>query len=141
MGITPTLSVTASACSGDDPPVVCSPSSPPQPAPIAAHAAPRAASSIHRLRMTPPQVRFPLRTIDQTIWVRRLLCRASMMWRTVIETPRLLLVPLTRSDADDLFPVLDHPGLHRFIGGEPLTREALIERFARLEAGAPADRR
>ncbi len=61
-------------------------------------------------------------------------------WRSVIETPRLLLVPLTREDASDLFLVLDDPSLHRFIGGEPLTEAALTERYARLEAGAPPDR-
>ena len=60
-------------------------------------------------------------------------------WRSVIGTPRLLLVPLTRADASDLFPVLNDASLHRFIGGEPLTEAALTERYARLEAGTPAN--
>ena len=61
-------------------------------------------------------------------------------WRSTIETRRLRLVPLTRDDASDLFPVLNDSSLHRFIGGEPLPEDALSERYARLETGAPADR-
>ena len=57
----------------------------------------------------------------------------------MIESPRLRLVPLTRADAGELFPVLDDPRLHRYTGGEPLDQPALTERFARLEQGAPGD--
>ena len=60
-------------------------------------------------------------------------------WRSVIESSRLRLVPLTRADASDLFAVLDDPGLHRYTGGEPLDQAALTERYARLERGASAD--
>jgi RimJ/RimL family protein N-acetyltransferase len=59
---------------------------------------------------------------------------------TVIESENLRLVPLTRADAADLFAVLDDPGLHRYIGGEPLGERALAERYSQLERGAPADR-
>jgi RimJ/RimL family protein N-acetyltransferase len=62
-----------------------------------------------------------------------------MEWRSVIETTRLRLVPLTRADAADLFGVLDDPGLHRYTGGEPLGERALAERYARLERGASGD--
>jgi RimJ/RimL family protein N-acetyltransferase len=58
---------------------------------------------------------------------------------SVIETVRLRLVPLTRADATDLFAVLNDPGLHRYIGGEPLDEQALAERYARLERGVSAD--
>ncbi len=59
--------------------------------------------------------------------------------RSVIETPRLRLVPLTRADAADLFAVLNDPGLHRYTGGEPLDQPALAERYSRLERGASDD--
>ena len=60
-------------------------------------------------------------------------------WRSVIESPRLRLVPLTRADASDLFPVLDDARLHRYTGGEPLDEPSLTERYARLERGASCD--
>jgi RimJ/RimL family protein N-acetyltransferase len=60
-------------------------------------------------------------------------------WCVVIETDRLRLAPLTRSDAAALFPVLDDRALHRHTGGEPLDEPALQARFARLEQGEPAD--
>jgi RimJ/RimL family protein N-acetyltransferase len=49
----------------------------------------------------------------------------------------VVLAPLTAADAGELAPLLDDPELHRFIGGEPLTRPALAERYMRLEGGAP----
>jgi RimJ/RimL family protein N-acetyltransferase len=60
-------------------------------------------------------------------------------WRSVIETARLRLAPLTRADATDLFAVLNDPGLHRYTGGEPLDQPALAERYARLERGTSDD--
>jgi RimJ/RimL family protein N-acetyltransferase len=59
--------------------------------------------------------------------------------RTVIETERLRLEPLRSSDADEMFPVLDDPALHTFTGGSPLSREALEERYERLELGRSVD--
>ena len=60
-------------------------------------------------------------------------------WRVVIETDRLRLAPLMRSDAAAMLPVLDDRALHRHTGGEPLDEPALRARFARLERGEPAD--
>jgi RimJ/RimL family protein N-acetyltransferase len=57
----------------------------------------------------------------------------------VIESPRLRLVPLTRADASELFPVLDDPRLHRYTGGRPLDEQALTKRFSRLERGTSGD--
>jgi RimJ/RimL family protein N-acetyltransferase len=51
----------------------------------------------------------------------------------------IVLAPLTADDAAELAPLLDDPGLHRFIGGQPLSLEALTRRYRRLEAGAPAN--
>ena len=48
-----------------------------------------------------------------------------------IATAHLDLIPLTARDADDLFPVLDDPGLGRFTGEAPPDGvEELRERFA-----------
>jgi RimJ/RimL family protein N-acetyltransferase len=52
-----------------------------------------------------------------------------------IRTPRLLLEPLAVHHADEMAPVLDDPRLHRYIGGEPLTRDELRARYAHLVAG------
>jgi RimJ/RimL family protein N-acetyltransferase len=60
-------------------------------------------------------------------------------WRVVIETNRLRLVPLTRSDAPDMFPVLDDCSLHRHTGGGPMDPPALEAHYQRLERGAPDD--
>jgi len=60
-------------------------------------------------------------------------------WRVVIEAARVLLVPLTRADADDMFPVLNDRSLHLHTGGEPMDAEALEERYERLERGTPDD--
>ena len=56
-------------------------------------------------------------------------------WRT----ERLALEPLTRAHAGELFAGLDDPALHEFIGGEPLSLEALTERYAQLESRASGD--
>ena len=48
-------------------------------------------------------------------------------------TDRLLIEPLTRAHAVELFDGLNDPKLHHFIGGEPLSLAALTERFARWE--------
>jgi len=60
-------------------------------------------------------------------------------WRIVIEAERVLLVPLTGADADDMFFVLDDRSLHRHTGGEPMDAAALKMRYERLERGAPDD--
>jgi RimJ/RimL family protein N-acetyltransferase len=44
-----------------------------------------------------------------------------------IETTRLRLDPLHPEDTDDLFPLLDDPGLYTYIGGTPRTRAELEE--------------
>jgi len=49
----------------------------------------------------------------------------------------LHLDPLAISDARELAPLLDDPGLHEFIGGEPLSEADLEARFRRLVGGAP----
>ncbi len=49
----------------------------------------------------------------------------------------LRLDPLEPPDAHELAPLLDDPGLHEFIGGEPLTEPALEARYRRLVRGAP----
>lgn len=59
--------------------------------------------------------------------------------RVVIETPRLLLVPLARADAAEMFELLDDPALHRFTDGTPLSRSALAERYELLERGSSPD--
>ena len=56
-----------------------------------------------------------------------------------LTTARLLLVPLTASDAEDLFPVFDDTALGRWTGETPPTDvEALRQRFTAWEAG-PGD--
>ncbi|TDD85457.1 N-acetyltransferase [Actinomadura darangshiensis] len=52
-----------------------------------------------------------------------------------IRTQRLVLEPLAVHHADEMAPVLDDPRLHRYIGGEPLTRDELRARYAHLVAG------
>lgn len=54
-------------------------------------------------------------------------------------TERLPLSPLRASDSDEMFVVLNDSSLHQFIGGAPLTRESLHERYRKLAKGAPAD--
>jgi RimJ/RimL family protein N-acetyltransferase len=52
---------------------------------------------------------------------------------------RVRLDPLRVVDAEALAPLLDDPALHRFIGGEPATLEALRARFVRQLRGGPPD--
>ncbi len=51
----------------------------------------------------------------------------------------VVLEPLSPADAHELAPLLDDPGLHQFIGGEPLSEQELEARYRRLVNGAPAD--
>ena len=56
---------------------------------------------------------------------------------TTIETHRLLLEPLRRSHAAELFEILSDPLLYRFIPQDPpVTLEALADRYERLETRA-----
>jgi RimJ/RimL family protein N-acetyltransferase len=57
----------------------------------------------------------------------------------VITTARLELRPLTPADLEALFPVLDDPALHSFIGGEPRSREELARWIDAVTAGGPPD--
>jgi len=52
-----------------------------------------------------------------------------------ITTDRLGLEPLRVGHAEEMAPLVDDVRLHGFIGGEPLSFEALRERYARLVAG------
>ncbi|WP_043669274.1 GNAT family N-acetyltransferase [Streptomyces xylophagus] len=52
-------------------------------------------------------------------------------------TARLDLVPLSAAHAAEMATVLSSPSLHTFIGGEPLTPDALRTRYERLAAGSP----
>jgi RimJ/RimL family protein N-acetyltransferase len=57
-----------------------------------------------------------------------------------ISTPRLVLVPLTAGDADDLFPLLQDPELGRFTGETPPADvEAVRTGFARWEGRRSPD--
>ena len=49
------------------------------------------------------------------------------MTTTPIDTARLRLDPITTDDVDALFPVLDDPRLHTYIGGSPMNRDALAK--------------
>jgi RimJ/RimL family protein N-acetyltransferase len=51
---------------------------------------------------------------------------------------QLRLDPLEPEDAHELAPLLDDPGLHEFIGGEPLSEPELEARYRRLVRGAPS---
>src|SRR5262245_56954374 len=53
-----------------------------------------------------------------------------------IETRRLRLRPLRIADADEMAIVLGDARLYAFIGGEPLDRDALAARYARLVRGS-----
>lgn len=55
---------------------------------------------------------------------------ASLPWAESIDTPRLLLVPMTLDDADALFVLLDDERLHRFIGGHPDSLDTTRARLA-----------
>jgi RimJ/RimL family protein N-acetyltransferase len=52
-----------------------------------------------------------------------------------IETARLRLDRMMPVDLDDLFELLDDPGLHTFIGGTPRTREELADWLAFVAPG------
>ncbi|WP_228010604.1 GNAT family N-acetyltransferase [Nonomuraea phyllanthi] len=54
-----------------------------------------------------------------------------------IETPVVVLLRLHPEHADEMAGVLSDPGLHTFIGGEPLTAQELRARYERLVAGPP----
>lgn len=54
-----------------------------------------------------------------------------------IETDRLTLVPLAVEHAGEMAEVLADPGLHEYIGGQPLSSQALRARYERLVAGSP----
>lgn len=56
-----------------------------------------------------------------------------------VVTERLRMTPLCPSDSDEMFVVLNDSSLHQFIGGAPLAREALRERYIKLARGASAD--
>lgn len=58
-----------------------------------------------------------------------------------IETARLTLEPLRREHAEEMFGVLDDVRLHDFVGGDPLTRPQLRERYRRLADGHSPDGR
>jgi RimJ/RimL family protein N-acetyltransferase len=55
----------------------------------------------------------------------------------VITTDRLVLAPLRQADADAMAEVLGDERLHEFIGGRPATRDELLARYGKLEAGSP----
>jgi RimJ/RimL family protein N-acetyltransferase len=61
------------------------------------------------------------------------------VFRESTTTARLVLRPLTESDAEDMVGVLASPELYTFIGGEPPTLDALRERYARLAVGHSPD--
>src|SRR4051794_39935671 len=52
---------------------------------------------------------------------------------------RLDLEPLQAEHAEEMAPLLDDPGLHVFIGGEPASPSELRERYRRQAAGRSRD--
>lgn len=54
-------------------------------------------------------------------------------------SPRLRLEPLSSDHLDVLFALLDDPGLHTFIGGEPRSREELAGWIDAVTAGGSRD--
>lgn len=54
-----------------------------------------------------------------------------------IQSERLSLVPLGVEHATEMADALSDPGLHEFIGGEPLSADDLRARYERLAAGSP----
>ena len=58
-----------------------------------------------------------------------------------IETARLTLEPLRLEHAEEMFGVLDDVHLHDFVGGDPLTRSQLRDRYGRLADGHSPDGR
>lgn len=55
----------------------------------------------------------------------------------VIDTERLVLLPLRVEQADELAAVLDDRELHTFVGGSPMPPPELRVRYERLVAGSP----
>ncbi|MET8759027.1 GNAT family N-acetyltransferase [Lentzea sp. NPDC004782] len=55
----------------------------------------------------------------------------------MISTERLDLLPLRVEHAAEMAEVLADPALHTFIGGAPLSPQALLSRYERLAAGSP----
>ncbi|MFF4808553.1 GNAT family N-acetyltransferase [Micromonospora chersina] len=55
----------------------------------------------------------------------------------VVETGRLVLLPLVVEHAGEMALVLGDPALHAFIGGAPVDAAALRARYERLVAGSP----
>lgn len=56
-----------------------------------------------------------------------------------LSSERLELEPLSPDHAEEMAPLLDDPGLHAFIGGEPATRAELRDRYARQVVGRSPD--
>ncbi len=60
------------------------------------------------------------------------------MTRPALDTPRLVLAPLSPDDAREAYPAFADPALYRWMVGEPPADEdALRVEFARLAAGCP----
>jgi CubicO group peptidase (beta-lactamase class C family) len=57
---------------------------------------------------------------------------------TVLQTSRLILEPLRPDHAVEMVPVLAHPGLYEFTGGEPPTLEGLSHRYVLQSGGDPS---
>lgn len=72
---------------------------------------------------TPPDYYGPVGTLSASV--------------EALSTERLLLVPLSVADADEMIDVLAHPATYTFIGGGPPTLEALRERYAYQLSGGP----
>jgi RimJ/RimL family protein N-acetyltransferase len=65
-----------------------------------------------------------------------------MHCRFPIQTERLLLEPLARSQAEEMFPVLSDPAVYEWLDyGPPSSVEALRSLYVRLEAGHSSDGR
>jgi len=56
-----------------------------------------------------------------------------------IETDRLVLTPLSASDAEDMVDTLSSPDLYVYIGGQPPTLDDLRSRYAVLTTGHSPD--
>ena len=59
----------------------------------------------------------------------------SAVHAELISTARLDLVPLSAAHAEEMAEVHSSPALHTYIGGEPLSPDALRTRYERLVAG------
>ncbi|BFV55281.1 GNAT family N-acetyltransferase [Kitasatospora sp. CMC57] len=59
-----------------------------------------------------------------------------MITAETLRTPRLTLLPLLVEHAEEMTVVLSDPGLHRFIGGEPLGAGELRARYGGMAAGS-----